>query len=278
MRIFRFRSREMRLEVMFATAPEVNVTRALAMSSVGVSTGTPTAEMSRAPAPTSVSSRSMSWIMRSSTTATSDPRGLNGASLSLSMNRGCLTCGSAARTARLKRSMWPICTITPFFPASARRASASSRVAVMGFSMNTCLPRSIAALATVKCADVGTTMMNALHRLCDVEVGAEEKSIRSLEFSYRCFIHPAPLQADGIQAVESDRISDCFEKWRDVFGDTRTAADETVSTDAHELVHGGQPGEDCLVVDDHVSGELHDIRQDHVVADVAIVAQMHIRH
>ena len=103
--IFRFRSREMRLDVMLATAPESNVTRALAMSSIGVSTGTPTAEMSRASEPTSVSSRSMSWIIKSSTTATSDPLGLNGASRSLSMNLGLLTCGSAARTARLNRSI-----------------------------------------------------------------------------------------------------------------------------------------------------------------------------
>ena len=47
------------------------------------------------------------------TTATSDPRGLNGASRSLSMNRGESTYGSAARMARLKRSTWPVCNDRP---------------------------------------------------------------------------------------------------------------------------------------------------------------------
>ena len=104
----------------------------------------------------------MSWIMRSSTTATSEPLGLNGANRSLSMNRGLFTYGSAARTAWLKRSMCPIWTITPFsLRASSSSASASSSVVVIGFSMKTCLPRSIAALATAKCADVGTTTITA---------------------------------------------------------------------------------------------------------------------
>ena len=112
MRSFRIRSRDTRLAVMFATAPESNARRAFAMSTNGVSTGTPTARTDRATCPpTSVSTRSMSWIIRSSTTATSDPRGLNGASRSLSMNRGASTYGSAARTARLNRSTWPVCTM-----------------------------------------------------------------------------------------------------------------------------------------------------------------------
>ena len=58
--IFLTLSREIRLEVMFATAPPVNVTRALAMSSIGVKTGTPTALIDSAVSATSVRTRSMS--------------------------------------------------------------------------------------------------------------------------------------------------------------------------------------------------------------------------
>ena len=128
MRSFRIRSRDTRLAVMFATAPASNVIRAFAMSTNGVSTGTPTADTCDTPPPTNVRTRSMSWIIRSSTTATSDPRGLNGASRSLSMNRGSSTYGSAARTARLNRSTWPVCTTAPVRFAIASSASASSSV------------------------------------------------------------------------------------------------------------------------------------------------------
>ncbi|PYP79598.1 MAG: hypothetical protein DMD35_07695 [Gemmatimonadetes bacterium] len=91
MRSLRIRSRDTRLAVMFATAPVSNVRRALAMSTNGVRTGTPTALTVAGCPPTRVCTRSMSWIMRSSTTATSDPRGLNNARRSLSMKRGAST-------------------------------------------------------------------------------------------------------------------------------------------------------------------------------------------
>ncbi|MBC7844707.1 MAG: hypothetical protein H7099_20560 [Gemmatimonadaceae bacterium] len=69
-------SRETRLAVIVATAPLANSRRAFAMSSVSVSTGTPTALTSITGLPTIVATRSMSWIIRSSTTATSAPRGV----------------------------------------------------------------------------------------------------------------------------------------------------------------------------------------------------------
>ena len=113
MRSLRSRSRDTRLAVMFATAPASNERRAFAMSTNGVSTGTPTADTDRTAPPTNVRTRSMSWIIRSSTTATSEPRGLNGARRLLSMNRGDSTNGNAARTARLNRSTCPVCTTAP---------------------------------------------------------------------------------------------------------------------------------------------------------------------
>jgi hypothetical protein len=51
-----------------------------------------------------------------------------------------------------------------------------------------------------------------------------------------------------------------------------------VPTDAHELVHRRQPGHDHLVLDGHVPGELRSVDQDHAVADVAIVREVHVRH
>ncbi len=148
MRSFRNRSRETRLAVMFATAPLSKVRRAFAMSTSVVITGIPAAERSVTLDPTTVCTRSMSWIMRSSTTGTSAPRGLNGASRLISTKPGWSTYGSAARTARLNRSTWPICTITPAFFAAASISSASSIVAAIGFSMSTCLPAASARIVT----------------------------------------------------------------------------------------------------------------------------------
>ena len=62
--------------------------------------------------------KSMSWIMRSSTTFTSVPRCLNGASRADSRKRGTVRMGCSACTAALKRSRWPTCSTR-----SARRAA-----------------------------------------------------------------------------------------------------------------------------------------------------------
>ena len=122
------RSRDTRLAVMFATAPDEKTRRALAMSTNDVRIGTPTACTWSTCSPTSVRIRSMSWIIRSSTTATSAPRGLNGASRSLSMKRGRSTYASAPRIARLNRSTCPVWISAPVRSAIARSSSASASV------------------------------------------------------------------------------------------------------------------------------------------------------
>ena len=58
----------------------------------------------------------------------------------------------------------------------------------------------------------------------------------------------------------------------------RAATDECVRTDAHELVDRHEPADDGPVVDGDVSGHLDRIRDDDVVADDAIVRDVHVRH
>jgi hypothetical protein len=77
-RISRFFFRLMRLALRLATQPFSNSMRALAMSSVFESTLTPTLSILRIGDFTSASTMPMSWIIRSSTTPTSVPRGLVG--------------------------------------------------------------------------------------------------------------------------------------------------------------------------------------------------------
>ena len=80
--------RLMRLAVTSATQPFAKRMRAFAMSISSVNTGAPIASIDAIGERTMCSIRSMSWIMRSSTTLTSVPRGLNGASRFDSMKRG----------------------------------------------------------------------------------------------------------------------------------------------------------------------------------------------
>ena len=150
-----------RLAVRLATQPFSNVIRALAMSGLSLTTATPLACTFFTGDPTTVSTMSMSWIIRSSTTLTSVPRGLNCARRCVSMNMGRSKWGSAARKAGLKRSTWPICTFTPLLRASSTRSSASSIVLASGFSMNTCLPAFIASEADRWCVIVGVTISTA---------------------------------------------------------------------------------------------------------------------
>ena len=69
-----------RLAVTLAMHPLAKRSRAFAMSTEGVSTGTPTASTERSAEGTMVRMTSKSWIMRSETTSTSVPRSVKGAS------------------------------------------------------------------------------------------------------------------------------------------------------------------------------------------------------
>ena len=130
----------MRLAVTSATQPFANRMRALAMSISSVNTGAPIASIEAIGERTMCSIRSMSWIMRSSTTETSVPRGLNGASRFDSMKRGLDNSLATARITGLKRSRWPTCSTQRRSAAIAMSSRASSAVAVIGFSTRTWTP------------------------------------------------------------------------------------------------------------------------------------------
>ena len=138
-----------RLAVTLATQPPAKRSLALAMSSRPESTGTPTASSASSGRPTRSWIRSMSWIIRSSTTSTSVPRSREGRDavrfdeqrpvdhVVERQQRGI----EALEMADLKDPL-----------AAWRRArsgrSASARVVAMGFSTRTCRPPSSRRLAT----------------------------------------------------------------------------------------------------------------------------------
>ena len=102
MRSLRIGVWEIRLAVTLATAPFSNLMRALAISSSSDTTATPEASMDFTGDLTSERMTSISWIMRSSTTATSLPRGWNCAMRCDSKKRGSSRYGSAAKQRGIK--------------------------------------------------------------------------------------------------------------------------------------------------------------------------------
>src|SRR5690606_9921171 len=58
----------------------------------------------------------------------------------------------------------------------------------------------------------------------------------------------------------------------------RAAREERVSADPHELRCAGMPGQDRLVADLDVARELAKVREDDTVAELAVVADVAIRH
>ena len=129
------------------------------MSTEGVRTGTPTASTERSGDCTMERITSRSWIIRSSTTSTSVPRSVKGASRWHSMKRGWVTSPSSASTAGLKRSRWPTWNTRSPRTANSTSAFASSTVVVTGFSTSTSTPAARRSRATSKWCWVGTATL-----------------------------------------------------------------------------------------------------------------------
>ena len=125
----------------------------------------------------------------------------------------------------------------------------------------------------------GCSSAVARSRACE-RFSSDLKNRRYARFSSRPHVvrKPVALEAHHVQAVELDRVADRLHEGRNVLRDARAAADEAVPSDRRELVHGDEAGEDRLLVDRHVAGELRPIRDDDAVADVTIVGEVHVRH
>ena len=141
---------EIRLAVKLATQPFSNSILALAISGVSLITDTPLALTFFTLDCTTLKIASISCIIKSSTTGTSVPRGLNSASRWASINIGFSIMFLVAINAGLNRSTWPTCPFTLFSLAKAIISRASSTVLEIGFSMKTCFPDLMATLAHLK--------------------------------------------------------------------------------------------------------------------------------
>ena len=146
------------LAVRLATQPFSNAILALAISGVSLMMATPLAEIAATFESTRLKTVSISCIMRSNTTGTSVPLGLNSANRWVSINMLLLMSSFTAKKAGLNRSTCPTWPRTWCFFASAMSSFASSTVCVMGFSRKTCFPISMAFFANLWWYRVGVTI------------------------------------------------------------------------------------------------------------------------
>ena len=87
------------------------------------------------------------------------------------------------------------------------------------------------------------------------------------------------LQADRVHPKRlSVSFADCPGIGQDILRDNAVAADITVRPNAAELVHAGKSADCRVVLNGDMAGECRSIRQDDVIAKMAIVSNMHIHH
>ena len=72
----------------------------------------------------------------------------------------------------------------------------------------------------------------------------------------------APLEADEVHAPCARGIPIHDRERRHVLDDFRASSDDGVLPDADELVHGGQSGDDGVILDRHVPGDAGRVRED----------------
>ncbi len=104
----------------------------------------------------------------------------------------------------------------------------------------------------------------------------EEFFVSCLDGADVIFGEAATLQAHEVDATGSGGIAIHDHEGRDVLDDFGTASNDRVGSDAAELVHGGQTGDDDVVLDDDVAGEADGIGEDDVIAELAIVGDVRI--
>ena len=210
MRVLRMFFIDRREAVRLATAPFSNSMRTLVISGVGLTMLTPLALIWLTGDFTMVSRMSKSCTIRSRTTGTSVPRGLNKAKRCASMKSGSPMNGSAATKAGLNRSTWPTCTFTPASSASFFKALASSGVATMGFSMKTCLRFRKAFEAHSKWRMVGVTMSTT--STASISASTESKRFTFSSSSTCCAVSSA-----GSKNPTKSYLSICLMQFKWIF-------------------------------------------------------------
>jgi hypothetical protein len=93
------------------------------------------------------------------------------------------------------------------------------------------------------------------------------------------FAEAAALESDGIQPVRTrPALGRSLREGKHVSRDRRSAADERVRSDAHEVMHGAQRAHGCPVLDDDMASQSRRVCHDYVITDDAVVRNVRVRH
>src|SRR5262245_23508574 len=87
-----------------------------------------------------------------------------------------------------------------------------------------------------------------------------------------------PAHPDHIEPIEHRALADGETKRNEVRRNPADAGDHRALADPHKLVDGGAPAEDNPGPQRHVTTENRVVRQDHVVTNVTVVADMRADH
>src|ERR1043165_5880393 len=86
------------------------------------------------------------------------------------------------------------------------------------------------------------------------------------------------LQPDDVQAAEIGAISNSHTERDKVGGDAGHAANESIRTDAHELMNGGESPDDGAFANRDMTPQGGAVHQRHIIANLAVVSDMRPNH
>src|SRR4051812_19130989 len=107
---------------------------------------------------------------------------------------------------------------------------------------------------------------------------AEEHLIRALQRGARLWMEAAAPEADGVEAAHARGVAVGREEGQNVLHDLRLAADHRVAAEAHELVRPDVRREEGVILYDDVARDGDAVREDVVVAHLAVVRDVRVDH
>src|SRR5882762_1754317 len=119
---------------------------------------------------------------------------------------------------------------------------------------------------------------NLAPRFRERETGPVEGLVGALDRGDFCRGEAAPLQPLAVDSERLRRIARRHDVRRQVLQQDRRDPGDRVRADRDELMRSGKPAEHGIVSDLDVTGKRRDIGKDRVVADPAIMRDMHIGH
>src|ERR1700680_1827870 len=106
----------------------------------------------------------------------------------------------------------------------------------------------------------------------------EQHVIGASQAADRVVGEPATAQTNYVEAGKVCSVAFGGRKWDHVAPNARQAAHNSMRTDTHALVRGGATAHEYVVFDDRMTADHDRIREDHVVADPAVVGHVRVGH